>query len=80
MIRIEKSRWPTEIFTLHETVYDRTANALSGFLLVTVVTSTVKETVANFDCVINHLHASFSESSQWTVPFRLTSVQLSLGI
>ena len=71
----ENSEGHTEIFALHEAVCDGTANTLSGLLLVTVVASTVKETVTNFDGIVNHLQANINERSQKTrtVPYVCTN-------
>ena len=76
----EVRRKPTDIFALHEAVFDGTTKTLAGLLLVTVVASTVKETVANFNSVVNHLEADINERSQSMVPARLTSAQVALGI
>lgn len=73
-------RKPTDIFALHETVFDGTTNTLAGLLLVTIVASTVKETVTDFDSVVNHLQADIGEKSQPMVSIRLTSGQVALGI
>lgn len=58
----------TEIFTFHKTVCDGTANTPAGLFLVTIVASTVEETVSNFDGVVNHLQTHINERSQATTP------------
>ena len=58
---IKETRRPTEIFALHETMFDGTTNTLAGLLLVTIVTSTVKEAVANLDGMVNHLKTHINE-------------------
>jgi len=71
---------PTDIFALHEAVFDGTTNTLASLLLVTVVPGTVKETVTNFNSVVNHLRADISGGSRPIVSVRLTSAQVALGI
>lgn len=71
---------PTDIFAFHKAIFDGTTNTLTGFLFVTVVASTVEETVTDFDSIINNLRAHINERSRAIVSIRLTSAQLAFGI
>ena len=75
-----KNQLPTYIFPLHDTVFDGTTHALAGLLFVTVVASTVNETVANLKGAVNHLQTHIDEQPKWKETVGLTSAQLSLGI
>ena len=45
----------TKILALHDSVGDGATDTLTSFLLVTVVTSTIEETVASLDSVVYSL-------------------------
>jgi len=76
----QEFRGPTEVFAFHKTICDGTTNTFAGLLFVTIVASTVEETVANFDSVVNNLQTRVNEHSQPVVTFGLTSAQVALGI
>lgn len=45
----------TKIFTLHETIRNRPADALARLFLVSVIAGTVEKTIAGLDRSINRL-------------------------
>lgn len=42
-----------ELLTLHETVLDGTCNSLTRFLLIAVITSTVEQSIASLDRIVD---------------------------
>lgn len=71
----------TDILALDDSVSNGTTEALTSLLLVTVVASTIKETVTRLESLVDGLH---DDASGWSRPGRnrrlslLTSAQVAL--
>jgi hypothetical protein len=45
----------TELFSLYKPVFDGLLNTFSGLLFITVVASTIEQTISDFDGIVNGL-------------------------